>query len=107
MQDLTQEEKERLQAIINEQNQRQERKRDLLLKRKAVRRTASRGRSKASSRTGRPVLPSLESSHIGAEVERLKKKPKRSKLKQVHLTEEEKEKVKDKLWEMIRERHKG
>ena len=103
---LTQEERERLQAMIDEQDQRRERKRDSLLERKAARRTASRGGRARGAGLTRPALPSLESSQVSTELERLAEKPKRSKLRQVKLTKADKEKVKDKVWEMIRDRHK-
>jgi len=104
MRKFTQEEKEKLQVMIDERNRNRKKRQKSYLRRKANIQTVSR--MSESGFRDPTVNPSLESAMHRTEHHRGVRYSKHSELKRMQLTEKEKEDLKDKVWETIRERHK-
>ena len=106
MKELTPEEKEKLQAMINEQNRERGRRHQDYLRRKMERGVAERIEKRGSESGFRnPIVnPPLEST-----VHRTKyyRGAKHSKLRRIELAEEEGKDLKGKVWEAIQERHEA
>ena len=107
MRELTAEEKEKLKAMIDKKNRDRERNQRVYLERKIERGVAKQAAKRASESGFHPLIdnPPLEST-----VHRTKyhlTSGNKAKLRSMQLTEKEKEKLKDKVWGTIRERHKS
>jgi len=105
MRKFTPKEKEKLQAMIDEQNRDREKRQKAYLRRKANIQTA--GRISESGFRDPTANPPLKSAMHRTEHHRDVRYSKHSELKRMQLTEKEKKDLKDKVWEKIRERHKS
>jgi hypothetical protein len=106
MREPTAEEKDKLKAMVDKQNREREKKQRVYLKRKIENAVAEQAAKRASESGFQPLTtgPRLESTVHRTRYHLISRN--KTELRSMQLTGKEKEKLKDKVWGMIRERHK-